>query len=52
MEKSDADGNTTLLKMWHSAGDDLYGQVARDERLVDDRPSTHRRATPTSTATR
>ena len=34
MEKSDAAGNTTLLKMWHSADDDLYGQVARDERLV------------------
>lgn len=34
MEKGDAAGNRTLLKMWNSADDDLYGFVARDERLV------------------
>ncbi len=32
--KGDSAGNTTLLKMWHEAGDDMYGYVARDERLV------------------
>jgi ectoine hydroxylase-related dioxygenase (phytanoyl-CoA dioxygenase family) len=35
MQKGDKDGNTTLLKMWYMAGDDLYGLVARDSRLVD-----------------
>jgi len=34
MEKTDAEGNTTLLKMWHSADDNVYGYVVRDERLV------------------
>jgi len=34
MEKADKDGNVTLLKMWHTAEDDVYGYVARDERLV------------------
>ena len=34
MEKADRAGNTTLLKLWTEAGDDLYGYVARDERLV------------------
>ena len=35
MEKGDKDGNTTLLKMWFEAGDDFYGYVARDQRLVE-----------------
>ncbi|WP_127519833.1 phytanoyl-CoA dioxygenase family protein [Mesorhizobium sp. Z1-4] len=34
MAKGDRDGRSTLLKMWNSAGDDKYGMVARDERLV------------------
>lgn len=34
MRKSDRDGRRTLLKIWNSAGDDLYGRVARDQRLV------------------
>jgi ectoine hydroxylase-related dioxygenase (phytanoyl-CoA dioxygenase family) len=32
--KGDKDGKKTLLKMWNSAGDDKYGLLARDERLV------------------
>ena len=35
IKKGDADGNVTLLKMWHRADDDFYGRVARDRRLVD-----------------
>lgn len=35
MRKGDADGNVTLLKLWNVAGDDVYGRVARDQRLVD-----------------
>jgi len=35
MEKGDKAGNTTLLKMWYEAADDVYGYVARDERLVN-----------------
>jgi ectoine hydroxylase-related dioxygenase (phytanoyl-CoA dioxygenase family) len=35
MHKGDADGNVTLLKLWANAGDDVYGLVARDQRLVD-----------------
>ena len=34
MQKGDKAGNTTLLKMWTRAGDDKYGLLARDERLV------------------
>lgn len=34
MAKGDRDGNTTLLKMWTHAGDDQYGLLARDERMV------------------
>lgn len=34
MAKGDKQGNRTLLKMWTSAGDDKYGMLARDERLV------------------
>jgi hypothetical protein len=34
MSKGDGDGKSTLLRMWTSAGDDLYGLLARDERLV------------------
>ena len=34
MAKGDKDGNTTLLKMWTKAGGDIYGMLARDERLV------------------
>jgi ectoine hydroxylase-related dioxygenase (phytanoyl-CoA dioxygenase family) len=34
MQKGDKDGNATLLKMWTSAGDDQYGLLARDERMV------------------
>jgi len=34
MEKKDKEGNTTLLKMWYEAGDDMYGLVARDQRLI------------------
>ena len=35
IEKGDKAGNTTLLKMWYEAADDLYGYIARDRRLVD-----------------
>lgn len=35
MRKGDRAGNATLLKLWHSASDDIYGYVARDQRLVD-----------------
>jgi len=35
MRKGDADGKVTLLKLWNEAGDDVYGRVARDQRLVD-----------------
>jgi ectoine hydroxylase-related dioxygenase (phytanoyl-CoA dioxygenase family) len=34
MVKGDSAGKATLLKMWHEAGEDVYGLVARDERLV------------------
>lgn len=34
MTKGDKSGKQTLLKMWDTAGDDKYGMVARDERLV------------------
>ncbi|WP_424992510.1 phytanoyl-CoA dioxygenase family protein [Oceaniradius stylonematis] len=34
MEKGDKAGNKTLLKLWNNAGDDKYGMLARDERLV------------------
>jgi ectoine hydroxylase-related dioxygenase (phytanoyl-CoA dioxygenase family) len=34
MEKGDKEGNKTLLRMWNHAGDDKYGLLARDERLV------------------
>jgi ectoine hydroxylase-related dioxygenase (phytanoyl-CoA dioxygenase family) len=34
LHKGDKDGNVTLLKIWHEAADDVYGNVARDERLV------------------
>ena len=34
LSKGDKEGRTTLLKMWTSAGDDQYGLLARDERLV------------------
>lgn len=33
--KGDKEGKTTLLKMWTRAGDDQYGLLARDERMVD-----------------
>lgn len=35
MTKADREGKTTLLKMWTNAGDDQYGLLARDERMVD-----------------
>jgi ectoine hydroxylase-related dioxygenase (phytanoyl-CoA dioxygenase family) len=35
MQKSDKEGNVTLLKMWYTAEDDIYGMLARDERLVN-----------------
>ncbi|WP_308916566.1 phytanoyl-CoA dioxygenase family protein [Jannaschia sp. LMIT008] len=34
MSKGDKQGNATLLKMWTTAGDDKYGLLARDERMV------------------
>ena len=34
MSKGDKSGKKTLLKMWDTAGDDKYGLLARDERLV------------------
>ncbi|MBF9036186.1 phytanoyl-CoA dioxygenase family protein [Rhodobacterales bacterium HKCCE2091] len=34
MEKGDKSGNKTLLKMWNTAGDDKFGMLARDERMV------------------
>jgi ectoine hydroxylase-related dioxygenase (phytanoyl-CoA dioxygenase family) len=35
MSKGDKEGKTTLLKMWTKAGDDQYGLLARDERMVN-----------------
>ena len=35
MAKGDKKGNTTLLKMWTTAGNDKYGLLARDERIVE-----------------
>ena len=35
MTKADREGKATLLKMWTTAGDDQYGLLARDERMVD-----------------
>ena len=35
MQKGDEEGNVTLLKMWYTAEDDMYGMLARDERLVN-----------------
>ena len=34
MAKGDKAGKQTLLKMWNTAGDDKYGLLARDQRLV------------------
>lgn len=34
MAKGDSEGNKTLLKMWNRAGNDQYGLLARDERLI------------------
>lgn len=34
MSKGDKTGKQTMLKMWNSAGDDKFGLLARDERLV------------------
>ncbi|WP_109467077.1 phytanoyl-CoA dioxygenase family protein [Albibacillus kandeliae] len=34
MKKGDKSGNATLLKLWNHAGDDKYGLLARDERMV------------------
>lgn len=34
MQKGDKSGKTTLLKLWNTAGDDKYGLLARDERMV------------------
>lgn len=34
MKKADSSGNATLLKLWNHAGDDKYGMLARDERMV------------------
>lgn len=34
MVKGDREGKQTLLQMWSGASDDIYGFVARDERLV------------------
>ncbi len=34
MSKGDKSGKRTLLKMWNTAGDDKYGLLARDQRLV------------------
>ena len=34
MQKGDKEGKTTLLKMWTKAEDDIYGLLARDERMV------------------
>jgi len=35
IQKGDKEGNVTLLKMWYTAEDDIYGMLARDERLVN-----------------
>ena len=35
MSKGDRAGNKTLLKMWTRAGEDKYGMLARDQRLVE-----------------
>lgn len=34
MAKGDREGKRTLLKMWNTAGDDKYGLLARDQRMV------------------
>lgn len=34
MRKGDKSGKSTLLKLWNHAGDDKYGLLARDERMV------------------
>jgi ectoine hydroxylase-related dioxygenase (phytanoyl-CoA dioxygenase family) len=34
MAKGDKEGKKTLLRMWNHAGDDKYGLLARDERMV------------------
>ena len=34
MAKGDKSGKQTLLKMWNTAGDDKYGLLARDQRMV------------------
>ncbi len=34
MQKGDKEGKTTLLKRWTKAEDDIYGLLARDERMV------------------
>lgn len=34
LAKGDRDGKRTLLKMWNTAGDDKYGLLARDQRMV------------------
>ncbi len=35
IQKADSKGNVTLLKMWYTAEEDMYGLLARDERLVN-----------------
>jgi ectoine hydroxylase-related dioxygenase (phytanoyl-CoA dioxygenase family) len=34
LTKADQDGNKVSLKMWNSAGDDIYGMFSRNERAV------------------
>lgn len=34
MRKGDKSGKATLLKLWNHAGNDKYGMLARDERMV------------------
>jgi len=34
MKKGDKEGHVTLLRLWNHAEDDIYGLLARDERLV------------------
>lgn len=35
LSRADGEGGITKLRLWNEAGDDLYGIVARSERIVD-----------------
>ncbi|MEK6233541.1 MAG: phytanoyl-CoA dioxygenase family protein, partial [Planctomycetales bacterium] len=35
LQRDDGEGGVTQLRLWNEAGDDLYGTIARNERIVD-----------------